>query len=230
MLKEPKLDKISFTIDKRNVLPNNLKDVISFFERRQDVTYNNSRCYIVVHITPTKLIRPNLNYNNYQVRHNLQMNTALLFDFFKQIEAYSIPLDSLNITNLHVAKDRIMNNPPLVYNNFLLEKQARYKGKVRAFEVNNGTSPSVHICNYSKSLNRGTWLIKSYNKGEQLKDFLKISEITPLEALSKEDIKTLSQGYSKYTGRIKLDKVNLLRVEIELKKINYCYYLIMKND
>ena len=217
MLNKPKLDKISFTIDRRKVLPNKLKDVISFFESRQDVTYNNSKCYIVVHITPTKLTRPNLNYNNHQVSHNLQMNTDLLIEFFKQLEAFSIPLDSLNITNLHIAKDRIMDNPPLIYNKFLLEKQTRYKGKIRAFEVNNGTSPSLHICNYSKSLNRGTWLIKCYNKGEQLKDILKLTEVVPLEPLSKDDIKILGRGYSKYTGRINLDKVNLLRFEIELK-------------
>lgn len=60
-------------------------------------------------------------------------------------------------------------------------------------------------------------MIKKYNKPEQLKSDLKVDEITPVDPLSKEEIKILGRGYSKYTGRVNLNKVNLMRMELELK-------------
>ncbi len=217
MLKNPKIDKISFTINKRDVMENKINDILEYLDRREDIQFNKSRCYITVHITPTKLIRPNLNYND-SMKHNLQMNTNLLVEFFEQLKnEFSIFPHKLNVTELHNTKDRIMEQSPHSYNNPLVDNQTQYKGRVRAFEVNNGTTPTVHIQNESESMKRGTWFCKSYNKGEQLRDHLKVDEITPLEPLSKEDIKTLGCGYSKYTGRINLTKVNLMRIEHELK-------------
>lgn len=110
-----------------------------------------------------------------------------------------------------------MENTPQDYYLPLVDNQTRFKGRVRAFVVNNGTTPSVHICNNSDSMNRGEKLIKNYNKSKQLQDYLKVQEITPLEPLTKDEIKMLGKGYSKYTGRINLEKVNLMRSEIELK-------------
>lgn len=92
-----------------------------------------------------------------------------------------------------------------------------YKGRIVAYEENNGTTPSVRVCNKSKSMKRGSWLIKFYDKAVEIQEHLKITEINPLEPLSKEDIKLLGRGYSRYTGRINLTKINLMRCEIELK-------------
>ncbi len=216
MLITPKIDKLDFVINKKDVLGRYLKELMDYLEYRDDVKYNKSRNYITVHLNPTKLKRPNLNYDD-SMRHNLQMNTDLILDFFKELEQFSIYPHHLNIKELHIAKDRIMEEVPHMYNKPLVDNQTQYKGRVWAYQVNNGTTPSVHICNKSDSMKRGVWFGKLYNKGEQLKDHLKVTEIIPLEPLSKEVIKLLGKGYSKYTGRINLDKVNLLRNEFELK-------------
>jgi hypothetical protein len=216
MLVKPKIDKLCFTIKKSNVIGTKLKDLTDYLEQRKAVSFNDSSCYITVNMNPTKLTRPNVNYNDGTNQHNLQMNLDLIVGFFEDLRKFYV-FDSLNITNLHVAKDRIMEEPPETYYEPLINNQTQFKGRVIAYRVDNGTTPSVHICNKSASMKRGIWLDKFYNKGEQLKDHLKVTEITPLEPLSSEDIKALGRGYSKYTGRINLNKVNLMRQEIELK-------------
>ena len=217
MIIEPKIDKLAFTFDKRSTPDDKLEDVI-FFLDCSGVKYNKSSYYLTVHLNPTKLRRPNLNYDyDNSLCHNLQMNTDVLVNFFEELEKFSISASRLNIRNLHIAKDRVTEHYPDDYNKPLIANTTRYKGRVRAFEVNNSTHPSVHICNESKSMNRGEWLIKKYNKPEQLKNELKVDEITPVDPLSKEDIKMLGRGYSKYTGRVNLNKVNLMRMELELK-------------
>jgi len=217
MIIEPKIDKLGFVIHKASLPKENFEDVQRFFERA-DIKYNSSPLYITVHLNPTKLQRPNFNYNYEKgLHHNLQMNTDLLIDFFEELKKYSLSPNILNIRNLHIAKDRVMGNSSDVYAEPLLSNACRYKGRIRAFEISNGTTPSVHICNDSNTMNRGEWLIKVYNKSAQLIDHLEEDEIIPLEPLSKEEIKMLGRGYSKYTGRINLNKVNLTRAELELK-------------
>lgn len=216
MLVKPKIDKLCFTIKKSNVIGTKLKDLTDYLEQRKAVSFNDSSCYIIVNMNPTKLTRPNVNYNDGTNQHNLQMNLDLVVGFFEDLRKFCV-FDSLNITNLHIAKDRIMEETPETYYDPLINNQTQFKGRVIAFRVDNGTTPSVHICNKSDSMKRGIWFDKIYNKGEQLKDDLKVSEITPLEPLSKEDIKTFGRGYSKYTGRINLNKTNLMRQEFELK-------------
>ncbi len=219
MLQNPKIDKLSFTINKNDVMKDKIDDILEYLKDVDGVNFNNSSRYITVNVTPTKLIRPNLNYDNGGMYHNLQMDTDLLVEFFEQLERrFSIFAHKLNITGMHNTKDRIVEGLPHNYNKPLVDTQTQYKGRVRAFEVNNGTTPSVHIQNESDSMKRGSWFCKIYNKGEQLQDHLKVTEITPLEPISKEDIKTLGRGYSKYTGRINLTKVNLMRIEHELKR------------
>ena len=217
MIIEPKIDKLEFTVDKRNVPDNKLEDLMFFFDT-SEVKYNKSSYYLTVHLNPTKLPRPNLDYDyDNSLCHNLQMNTDVLVNFFEELEKFSISANRLNIRNLHIAKDRVTEHNPDDYNKPLLTNTSQYKGRVRAFEVNNSTHPSVHICNESKSMNRGEWLIKKYNKSSQLKDKLGVYEIIPVDSLSKDDIKILGNGYSKYTGRVNLNKVNLMRMELELK-------------
>lgn len=217
MIIEPKIDKLAFTFDKRSTPDDKLEDVI-FFLDCSGVKYNKSSYYLTVHLNPTKLRRPNLNYDyDNSLCHNLQMNTDVLVNFFEELEKFSISASRLNIRNLHIAKDRVTEHYPDDYNKPLLTNTSQYKGRVRAFEVNNSTHPSVHICNESQSMNRGEWLIKKYNKSAQLKDKLGVYEITPVDSLSKDDIKILGNGYSKYTGRVNLNKVNLMRMELELK-------------
>ena len=217
MILEPKIDKLEFTFDKRNIPDNKLEDVI-FFLDCSGVKYQKPSYYLTVHLNPTKLRRPNLNYDyDNSLCHNLQMNTDVLVNFFEELEKFSISANRLNIRNLHIAKDRVTVHNPDDYNKPLLTNTSQYKGRVRAFEVNNSTHPSVHICNDSQSMNRGEWLIKKYNKSAQLKDKLGVDEITPVDSLSKDDIKILGNGYSKYTGRVNLNKVKLMRMELELK-------------
>lgn len=216
MLVHPKLDKLSFTIKKKDMLCDNLERLLNYLEVREDVNFNNSPRFLTIHITPTKLIRPNLTYDD-TMKHNLQMDIDLIVKFFEELEQFYIYAHNLNILNLHIAKDRVMENTPQDYYLPLVDNQTRFKGRVRAFMVNNGTTPSVHICNDSDSMNRGEKLIKNYDKSKQLQDHLKVQEITPLEPLAKDEIKMLGKGYSKYTGRINLEKVNLMRNEIELK-------------
>ncbi len=216
MLIKPKLDKLCFTVKKSNVIGSKLKELTDYLESKRDVHDNNSPYYITVNINPTKLTRPNVDYKDSSNNHNLQMNLDLLVEFFENLKKFYI-IGNLNITSLHIAKDRIMEEIPETYYDPLVNNQTQFKGRIQAFKVDNGTTPSVHICNKSDSMKRGIWFDKLYNKGEQLKDHLKVSEITPLEPLSKEDIKTLGRGYSKYTGKINLNKVNLMRQEFELK-------------
>ncbi len=216
MLIHPKIDKLCFVIKKGNIIRSNLDDIIAYLERREDVQFNNSPRYITVNMNPTKLSRPNLNYND-SMKHNLQMNLDLIINFFEELQGLYVSSHLLNITNLHIAKDRIMEEIPQIYYDPLISNQTQYKGRVEAFKVTNGTTPSVHICNKSTSMKRGIWLDKFYNKGAQLQDHLGVDEIMPLEPLSKEDIKILGRGYSKYTGRINLTKINLMRQEFELK-------------
>jgi len=150
------------------------------------------------------------------MKHNLQMNEELLLDFLEEFEKISIPLIAFRVKEIHIAKDRIMDNPPEMYNAPLIDDQTRYKGRVRALPINNGTTPSVCICNDSECLSGESSEI-DYGKPAQLEDEYGIDEVTPLEPLTKEEIKILGNAYSKYTGRIKLDRVNMRRSERRLK-------------
>ena len=214
MIIEPKLDKLDFTI-KKSMVKYQLDDIKDFFERNE-VKFTNSPSYWIVHLNPTKLIRPNLVYDN-SMKHNLQMNEELLLDFLEEFEKISIPLIAFRVKEIHIAKDRIMDNPPEMYNAPLIDDQTRYKGRTKAFKTNNGTSPSVRVCNDSESLDGGESSEIDYDKPAQLEDEYGIDEITPLEPLTKEEIKILGNAYSKYTGRIKLDRVNMRRSERRLK-------------
>lgn len=217
MLVHPKIDKMCFTIKKSDAIGCKLDELTSYLESRNDIsTPKSPYIHIIVNMNPTKLTRPNIHYDD-SMSHNLQMNTQLILDFFTELERFYVFPHILNITNLHITKDRVMDYGHSAYCAPLVDNQTQYKGRVEAYEVNNGTTPSVHICNKSESMNRGRWFGKNYNKAAQLKDELKVSEITPLEPLSKEDIKAFGRGYSKYTGRINLDKINLMRMEFELK-------------
>ena len=217
MLNRPKIDKLNFTINKRELFNVDIDRVISYLKGKKDVECNNNPPnYIIVNLNPNKLIRQNINYDA-TYEHNLQMNTDLILNFFNELEKFHIYPYKCNITNLHIAKDRIMEENPQAYNKPLIDNQTQYKGRIVAYEENNGTTPSVRVCNKSKSMKRGSWFIKFYDKAVEIQEHLKITEITPLEPLSKEDIKLLGRGYSKYTGRINLTKINLMRCEIELK-------------
>ena len=217
MLNRPKIDKLNFTINKRELFNVDIDRVISYLKGKKGVEYNNNPPnYIIVNLNPNKLIRQNINYDA-TYEHNLQMNTDLILNFFNELEKFHIYPYKCNITNLHIAKDRIMEEIPKAYNKPLIDNQTQYKGRIVAYEENNGTTPRVRVCNKSKSMKRGSWLIKFYDKAVEIQEHLKITEINPLEPLSKEDIKLLGRGYSRYTGRINLTKINLMRCEVELK-------------
>ena len=79
------------------------------------------------------------------------MNEELLLDFLEEFEKISIPLIAFRVKEIHIAKDRIMDNPPEMYNAPLIDNQTRYKGRTKAFEINNGTSPSVAIASFIES-------------------------------------------------------------------------------
>ncbi len=215
MITQPKIDKLSFNIKKRDIIVEEKLESITKFLESKKITFHNSPFYFTVHLNPTRLIRPNINPDNQ--KHNLQMNVELLKEFINELTALTVSIHKLNITNLHIAKDRVMNNPVTSYYTPLLKDQTQYKGRVKAIEVNNGTTPSIHIANESKGMNRGEWLFKIYDKSAQLQSHLDVKYIEPFEPLTKEEIKMLGKGYSQYTGIVNLTKTNLMRCEVELK-------------
>lgn len=215
MILEPKLDKLEFTI-KKSMFKYQLDDIMDFLDRNK-VKYNKSSSYyLTVHLNPTRLIRPNMVYDK-TMEHNLQMNEELLLNFLEQFESISAPLTTFKPKDIHIAKDRVMDNPPEMYNAPLIDDQTRYKGRTKACKINNGTTPSVRVCNDSESMNNGESVEIDYDKAGQHEGETGIDEITPLEPLTDEEIKILGKAYSKYTGRINLNKVNLRRSERRLK-------------
>ncbi len=213
MIIEAKIDKLDFTI-KKVLLGGRLEEFKAFLSRNK-VAYHNSPCYLTVHLNPTKLRRPNVIYND-TMEHNLQMNIGLLKKFLEELELY-VNLEVLNVKEVHIAKDRLMEYPAETYNAPLINDQTRYKGRTKAYEINNGTTPSVFIGAENDSLNNGSSGEVNYSKDDQLESELGVDEITPLEPLEPEEIKMIGKGYSKYTGRVKLDEINLRRSERRLK-------------
>ena len=139
MITETKIDKLDFTV-KKTLLGGRLKEFKAFLLRNK-VVYNNSPCYLTVHLNPTKLRRPNVVYND-TMEHNLQMNIDLLKKFLEELGLY-VNLKILKIKEIHIAKDRLMEHPAETYNEPLINDQTRYKGRTKAYETNNGTTPSV---------------------------------------------------------------------------------------
>lgn len=213
MIIEAKIDKLDFTV-KKTLLVGRLEEFKAFLSRNK-VVYHNSPCYLTVHLNPTKLRRPNVIYND-TMEHNLQMNIGLLKKFLEELELY-VNLEVLNVKEVHIAKDRLMEHTAETYNAPLINDQTRYKGRTKAYEINNGTTPSVFIGAESDSLNNGSSGEMNYSKEDQLESELGVDEITPLEPLTSEEIKQLGKSYSKYTGRVKLKNTNLRRSERRLK-------------
>lgn len=213
MITETKIDKLDFTV-KKTLLGGRLEGFKAFLSRNK-VSCNNSPCYLTVHLNPTKLRRPNVVYND-TMEHNLQMNIDLLKKFLEELGLYVNP-KILKIKEIHIAKDRLMEHPAETYNEPLINDQTRYKGRTKAYEINNGTTPSVYVGAESDSLNNGSSGEMNYSKEDQLESELGVDEITPLEPLTSEEIKQLGKSYSKYTGRVKLKNTNLRRSERRLK-------------
>ena len=81
MLNRPKIDKLNFTINKRELFNVDIDRVISYLKGKKGVEYNNNPPnYIIVNLNPNKLIRQNINYDA-TYEHNLQMNTDLILNF-----------------------------------------------------------------------------------------------------------------------------------------------------
>ena len=213
MIIEPKIDKLDFTIKKTQV-GTKLEDIKEFLFKNY-VKYNNSPCYLTVHLNPTKLRRPNVVYDD-SMEHNLQMNVDLLEKFFQELNQYA-NLETLKVKEIHIAKDRLMEHPVKTYYEPLKNNQTRYKGRTKAHEINNGTTPSICIGAESDSMLNGSSCELVYEKEGELEANLRVDEITPIESLKKEEIEMLGSSYSKYTGRVKLKNINLMRSERKLK-------------
>lgn len=213
MITETKIDKLDFTV-KKTLLAGRLEEFKAFLSRNK-VTPHNSPCHLTVHLNPTKLRRPDVTYDD-SMEHNLQMNVDLLEKFLEELNQY-VNLETLKVKEIHIAKDRLMEHPVETYYEPLMSNQTRYKGRTKAYETNNGTTPSICIGAESDRMNNGSSCEIKYKKNRQLQDELRVDEITPIESLKKEEIEMLGSSYSKYTGRVKLKNINLMRSERKLK-------------
>lgn len=202
---------------------NKVEEVLESYYEKYSVSEKSNQ--LTISVTPTKQIRDY--YDGYN--HNLQMIPLEQFlDFLKDLRKATGK--NLTIYLLHLAKDVLTEDYVGLYLQSILEHEylngyiaSNTASSVSEEDDNEDDSwrsfATVYIAK-KKELDSGTpqkLVIKFYDKAKELKEHLADEILKLKEPAYKAGLSTYLEGNTMY---LKLEEINLLRCEMELKENN----------
>ncbi len=156
---------------------------------------------------------------------NLEMPTEdELYEFFIELGLYSLDdnvIDKYRMSVLHLTKNNYMDNPPIVYINFLSNRQ--YKKRFKALQHHSSdTNKTLYVTTLAKHFTEkdkvGDRQYLFYDKAQELQDKANIKEIVLRLGLSEEERALIPfEAYDSKTKTLRLEKVNILRCELQYR-------------
>lgn len=176
--------------------------------------------YAFVDITPTRLI-----YGKGRHPHNLQRPCQLLLGkalnntFLSETNIHN----SFWCTSIHIAVDIVVPRP--VQNYIHILGGLKYKYLVPNFHSTSPNNKSLYLApaKIKKSAKNYTerHLIKFYDKSQEYLDKHNTSIVSLNESLSEDEINILGEAYNRNKHTVDLGRINLLRIEVELKGASF---------
>lgn len=219
-----KVDKLRFCCERLSIDLQTLEDIeASAKELFYGALKFTKGKYSFIDITPTRLKRGN------EQQHNLQRPCQLLFS------------DALNntflpeqnrfwCTGIHIAIDVVMPRPVQNYIKFLNGLKYRHLVPNTHFTSSNNKSLYLAPTKIKKSDKNYTerHLIKLYDKKQEYTDKHNTSVVHLNESLSEDEINMLGEAYNRNEHAVDLSRINLLRIEVELKGTNALQNLVTR--
>lgn len=219
-----KVDKLRFCCERLSIDLQTLEDIeASAKEQFYGALKFTKGKFSFIEITPTRLKRGN------EQQHNLQRPCQLLFS-----EALNnIFLTEQNrfwCTNIHIAIDVVMPRPVQNYIKFL--NGLKYRSLVPNTHFTSSNNKSLYLApaKIKKSDKNYTerHLIKFYDKRQEYIDKHNVSIVHLNEPLSEDEINILGEAYNRNEHTVDLRRINLLRIEVELKGTNALRNLVTR--
>ena len=211
-----KVDKLRFCCDRLNIDLTTLKDIeASAKEQFYGALKFTKGKFSFIEITPTRLKREN------EQQHNLQRPCQLLFSEALN-NTFLLETDVQNrfwCSNIHIAIDVVVPRPIQNYIHFLGGLKYRFLVPNTHSTSLNNKSLYLAPAKIKKSAKNYTerHLIKFYDKRQEYIDKHNVSIVHLNEPLSEDEINMLGEAYNRNEHTVDLDRINLLRIEVELK-------------
>lgn len=211
-----KVDKLRFCCDRLNIDLTTLEDIeASAKEQFYGALKFTKGKFSFIEITPTRLKREN------EQQHNLQRPCQLLFSEALN-NTFLLETDVQNrfwCSNIHIAIDVVVPRPIQNYIHFLGGLKYRFLVPNTHSTSLNNKSLYLAPAKIKKSAKNYTerHLIKFYDKSQEYIDKHNTSIVHLNESLSEDEINILGEAYNRNEHTVDLSRINLLRIEVELK-------------
>lgn len=200
---------------------NQMNKCMETFFPQKAYTIKTSRQKLSLCFTPTRYMKNDDKYTD----TNLEMPTEdELYEFFIELGLYSLDdnvIDKYRMSVLHLTKNNYMDNPPIVYINFLSNRQ--YKKRFKALQHHSSdTNKTLYVTTLAKHFTEkdkvGDRQYLFYDKAQELQDKANIKEIVLRLGLNEEERALIPfEAYDSETRTLWLDKVNILRSELQYR-------------
>lgn len=212
-----KVDKLRFCCDRLNIDLATLEDIeASAKEEFYGALKFSKGKYSFIDITPTRLKRENEQQHNLQRPCQLLFRDALNNTFLTEQNHFWCP-------SIHIAIDVVVPRPAQNYIQFLGD--LKYRSLVPNTHSTSTDNKSLYLApaKIKKSDKNYTerHLIKFYNKSQEYIDKHNTSIVHLNELLSEDEINILGEAYNRNEHTVDLSRINLLRIEVELKGANF---------
>ena len=217
-----KVDKVRIWYERDNIEPfTRLEIEKQFGKYYPDYIPTTEKGRTIYNFTPMKLFN----------EHNLQMPSENKFDKFLDditLEREDIQ-ELLGVSVLHLTKDVILSQPVDNYIQMLnLKTYSRLDNELIESEGISSLYLHYRINEYSE--NPIKYRIKFYNKSAEYYKRHKTYIARFNEDLTREEIEELGDAYNAKDKTVNLEKINLLRCEIELKGADKLRVLALSNE
>ncbi len=219
-----KVDKLRFCCERLSIDLQTLEDIeASAKEQFYGALKFTKGKFSFIEITPTRLKREN------EQQHNLQRPCQLLFrDALNN--TFLTEQNRFWCTGIHIAIDVVMPRPIQNYIQFLGGLKYRYLVPNMHSTSLNNKSLYLAPAKIKKSAKNYTerHLIKFYDKRQEYIDKHNVSIVHLNEPLSEDEINILGEAYNRNEHTVDLRRINLLRIEVELKGTNALQNLVTR--
>ena len=200
---------------------NQMNKCMGKFFPQNAYTIKTSRQKLSLCFTPTRYLKNDEQYTD----TNLEMPTEdELYELFVKLGLYNLDdniVDKYRVSVLHLTKNNYMDNPPIKYINFLSMRM--YKKKFKALlHHSSETNKTLYVTTLAKHFTEkdkvGDRQYLFYDKAQELQDKANIKEVVLRLGLSEEEQALIpSEAYNAETKTLYLDKVNILRCELQYR-------------
>ena len=200
---------------------NQMNKCMGKFFPQNAYTLKTSRQKLSLCFTPTRYMKNNEKYTD----TNLEMPTEdELYGLFVKLDLYNLDdnvIDKYRVSVLHLTKNNFMNNPPINYIDFLSMRM--YKKRFKALlhhssDINKTLYVSTLAKHFTEKDKVGDRQYLFYDKAQELQDKANIKEVVLRLGLSEEEQALIpSEAYNAGTKTLYLDKVNILRCELQYR-------------